>query len=175
MIANAFGLVTGLTLGGLFNRNGNPDGFRNYFYIAVGLFALAALTCYIAYQPPKRMLQTTLSTRQKLESLDWVGYGLLASSLVLVCIGLSWSQNPYKWSNAHTSAPFAIGVALAIALIVYETKFKADGMFHHGLFSRNRNFAISLLAVFCEGLAFFAATVYFSFQVRSRRISRQRA
>ncbi|KAK7408177.1 hypothetical protein QQX98_009644 [Neonectria punicea] len=166
MIANSFGLIVGLILGGVFERNGHLDGFRNYYYIATGLFALGAIICVVAYQPPPTSLQASLNVREKLSHLDWIGYGLLASSLVLFCMGLAWSQNPYAWSDPHTSAPFSIGVALGIALVVYETKYKADGMFHHGLFSgKDWNFAISLVAVFCEGLAFFAATVYFPFQV----------
>ncbi|KAF7548044.1 hypothetical protein G7Z17_g7323 [Cylindrodendrum hubeiense] len=166
MIANAFGLIVGLILGGLFSRNGHSDGFRNYYYIATAMFAAAAVICYFAYQSPPTTLQASLTLREKLSQLDWIGYLLLASGLVLFCMGLAWSQNPYEWSDPHTSAPFAIGLALGIALVVYETWFKLDGMFHHGLFSgENRNFAISLGAVFCEGLAFFAVTVYFPFQV----------
>ncbi|OHF03928.1 PEP5 protein [Colletotrichum orchidophilum] len=38
-------------------------------------------------------------------------------------------------------------------------------MFHHGLFTGNRNFSISLFCVFAEGMAFFAANTYFAFQV----------
>lgn len=168
MIANSFGLILGLIIGGVFERNGNPDGFRNYYYICTGLFALATVIVLVAYRPPPTQLQTSLSFPEKMKKLDWIGYGLLASSLVLFCMGLAWSQNPYPWSDPHPSAPFAIGVALGIALVVYETKFKADGMFHHGLFTgKDWNFAISLLAVFCEGCAFFAATVYFPFQVSS--------
>ncbi|KAM5360695.1 hypothetical protein ACJZ2D_013573 [Fusarium nematophilum] len=41
MIANSFGLIIGLILGGIFNWNGNTEGFRNYYYIAMALFALA--------------------------------------------------------------------------------------------------------------------------------------
>ncbi|KAH6885316.1 major facilitator superfamily domain-containing protein [Thelonectria olida] len=166
MIANSFGLIIGLILGGVFTSDDNTEGFRNYFYIATGLLALGTIIGFFAYTPPPTPLQTSFSLSEKLSRLDWIGYILLASSLVLFCIGLCWSQNPYPWSDAHTLAPFAIGVALGIALVVYETKFKTDGMFHHGLFQgKDWNFAISLAAVFCEGVAFFATTVYFPFQV----------
>jgi uncharacterized membrane protein YozB (DUF420 family) len=63
------------------------------------------------------------------------------------------------------SATFAVGLALSLALVAYETWYKTDGLFHHGLFSRNRNFSIACLAVFLEGLAFFAVNSYFAFQV----------
>jgi len=102
---------------------------------------------------------------EKLRKLDWIGYFLLASGLVLFCIGLSWSQNPYAWTDAHILAPFLIGVALVFGLVVYETKFKKDGMFHHALFLNGWNFPIALLCVFVEGLSFFAANNYFAFEV----------
>jgi hypothetical protein len=165
MIANGLALCSGLLVGGALNRDGNPDGFRYYFYIAMALFTVAAAICAFAYQPLPSTLETEYSTKEKLGKLDWVGYILLASSLVLFCVGLSWSQNPYEWSDPHPSATFAVGLALASGLILYETKFKKDGMFHHGLFKGNRNFTISLICVFCEGIAFFAANIYFAFQV----------
>lgn len=165
MISNALGLISGLIVGGHFNRHGDPNGFRYFFYIAAAAFALAAAICVYAYQPLPRPLQTAYTFNEKLAKLDWIGYGLLSSGLVLFCVGLSYSQNPYKWSDPQVSATFAIGMALGIALIVYEWKFKTDGMFHHGLFENNRNFSIALLCVFCEGMAFFAANIYFAFQV----------
>lgn len=165
MIANSLGLVLGLVIGGVLN-DGDAEGFRRYYYIATALFAGAAIICFVLYQPPPTSLQVSFTAQEKLSQLDWVGYGLLASSLVLFCIGLAWSENPYPWSDPHTSATFSVGAVLGILLVVYETRFKSDGMFHHDLFrGKNWNFAIALLAVFCEGLAFFAATVYFPFQV----------
>jgi MFS family permease len=165
MAANGLGLITGLVVGGALNRHGNPSGFRHYFYIAMALFAIASAICVFAYRPLPTRLQTTYTFREKVAQLDWIGYGLLASSLVLFSVGLFWSQNPYKWSDPHPSATFAVGLALALLLILYETKFKADGMFHHGLFKSNRNFTIATICVFCEGIAFFAANIYFAFQV----------
>lgn len=165
MIANALALISGLVVGGALNRHGNPDGFRYHFYIAMALFLIAALITAFAYQPLPTKLQTEFTLSEKMAQLDWIGYALLASSLVLFCMGLSWSQNPYPWSDPHVSATFSVGVALCLVLILYETKFKKDGMFHHGLFQGNMNFTIALICVFCEGIAFFAANIYFAFQV----------
>ncbi len=99
MFANALALSSGLVVGGALNRHENPDGYRNHFYIATGLFAAAAVICLFAYRPLPTKLQTEYSFNEKMAQLDWIGYGLLASSLVLFCVGLSWSQNPYPWSD----------------------------------------------------------------------------
>lgn len=163
MLSNALGLFGGLAIGGALTRGGDPDGFRRFFYLGMALFWATGLVCVFAYKPPPRELQR-LPRREKLGRLDWVGYGLLASGLVLFCLGLSF-LSPYTWRDARVSAPFAIGLVLAIALGVYEGRFKTDGMFHHGLFQRDRNFAIALICIFSEGIGFFAANQYFAFQV----------
>jgi MFS family permease len=164
-VAAALGGLVGLLVGGAMTRNGNHAGFRNYWYLSTAIYVVATVLCFVLYNPPPQPSQIGLTNGEKLKKLDWIGYFLLASGLLLFCIGLSWSQNPYAWTNAHILAPFLIGVALIVCLAVYETKFKKDGMFHHGLFSSGWNFPIALICVFVEGLSFFAANNYFAFEV----------
>jgi MFS family permease len=167
MVSNGLGSICGLLVGGALNRTSDPtsDGFRYYYYMTMGWFVVAAVLCFFVYNPPPTPKQKELTTAEKLAKLDWIGYFLLAAGLVLFCVGLSWSQNPYPWSDPHVAATFAIGLAFALGLVVYETWFKTDGMFHHGLFTGNRNFAVAVFCVFSEGVAFFAANIYFAFQV----------
>src|SRR5271170_2576647 len=160
----ALGAIIALLMGGSLTRNSHPEGFRTYWYIGAAIYATTAAICAVLYNPPPRKLQISLTRKEKLRQLDWIGYILLAAGLVLFCIGLSWSQNPYPWTNAHVLATFLIGVFLSLGLILYEWYFKRDGMFHHGLFG-NRNFAIALGCVFVEGLIFFSANNYFPFEV----------
>jgi len=164
-VAAALGGLTALLVGGAMTRNNNPEGFRNYWHMATAIYAVAAVMCIVLYNPPLQMSQIGLTNYEKLAKLDWIGYALLASGLVLFCVGLSYSQNPYEWPDAHVIAPFLVGVALIACLVIYESKFKKDGMFHHGLFSNGWNFVIALICVFVEGLVFFSANNYFAFQV----------
>ncbi|KAK4034555.1 putative siderophore iron transporter protein [Parachaetomium inaequale] len=164
---STLGSIVGLFVGAALNRNSNPnsDGFRYYFYLAMACFLIAAVICALVYNPPPLPGQLALTQREKLAKLDWLGYLLFSTGLVLFSVGLSYSKNPYEWSDPRVSATFAVGLALSLALVVYETRYKKDGLFHHGLFSRNRNFSIACVAIFLEGLAFFAVNSYFSFQV----------
>jgi MFS family permease len=166
LVASGLGGITALLVGGALNRQSNPmsESFRTFWYMTTGIFVLATILTVFFYNPPPRETQASLSFSEKLGRLDWVGYALLTGGLVLFCIGLSWSDNPYPWSDPHTSATFAVGMALVLALCLYEAFVKKDGMFHHGLFAE-RNFAIALACVFCEGVAFFAANQYFAFEV----------
>ncbi|KAL2136145.1 hypothetical protein VTI74DRAFT_5198 [Chaetomium olivicolor] len=166
-ISITLGSLLGLFVGAALNRNSNPtaDGFRYYYYMTMGCFLLAAIICLVAYNPPPLPTQTQLTQAEKLAKLDWIGFFLFSSGLVLFSVGLSYSKNPYPWCDARVSATFATGIALSLALGAYETWIKRDGLFHHGLFSRNRNFPISLFCISLEGLSFFAVNSYFSFQV----------
>jgi hypothetical protein len=80
-------------------------------------------------------------------------------------MALTWSQNPYSWRNVHIIATFTIGCVLLIGLALYETFVRKDGMFHHALFKRGRNFSLALLCIFVEGLVFFGVNNYFAFEV----------
>jgi MFS family permease len=152
----SFGVMIGVTSAGALVRNSHPAGFRTYFYITAGIYALATLLVLFCYNPPLRELQKSLTFSQKIRRLDWIAYFLLVSGLLLICLGLSWSLNPYHWSNAHVSVPFALGLTLLLTLIVYSWRIKKDGMINHGLF-QHRNFALILLCIFAEGVAFFCA------------------
>ena len=162
-VAASLGGLVALLVGGAMTR-GNPEGFRNYWYFAMAIYAAATLLCLVLYSPPPLPTQLGLTNMEKLQKLDWIGYFFLTAGLVLFCMGLSWSQNPYTWPNVRIMVPFFLGLAFMVALGVYETRFKKDGMFHHGLFSMGRNFVIALFCVFVEGLVFFAANNYFAFQ-----------
>ncbi|KAJ9608024.1 hypothetical protein H2200_007012 [Cladophialophora chaetospira] len=159
-IMNALGSIFALTIGGYLVQS-RRDGFRIYFYICAGIYAVAVLLVALLYRPPPRELQS-LTFKAKVHALDWPAYLLLGSGIVLFCLGLLWAENPYPWKDAHVLAPLLIGAALLIVLVVYSTKFKKDGLFHHDLF-HDRNFAISATASAIEGMGYMTAAVFFPY------------
>ena len=159
-IMNALGSIFALTIGGYLVQS-RPDGFRIYFYICAGIYAVAVLLVAVLYRPPLRELQS-LSFKDKVHALDWTAYLLLGSGTVLLCLGLLWAENPYPWKDAHVLAPLLVGAALLIVLAVYSTRFKKDGLFHHDLF-HDRNFPISAAASAIEGMGYMTAAVFFPY------------
>lgn len=156
---NAFGSIFALTVGGYLVQSG-PEGFRTYLYITAGIYTVSVLLVTWLYNPPPRELQVALSFREKIRSLDWIGYLLLTGGTIPFCLGLSWAQNPYAWRNSHVLAPLIIGGVLLILLGIYAWKFNKTGLFHHNLF-QHRNYVISLAALAAEGSSYMAAGIYF--------------
>lgn len=157
------GGVVGLLMGGALTNN-NPSGFRTFWYITAGLYALATLGVTLLYHPPVRELQQKYTTREKLAQLDWIGYFLLITGLVLFSFSLTSAISMYPWRSAQILAPLIAGSLLLISFAIYEWKFTRTGMLHHDLFSRGRNFAIAELCILAEGITFFAANNYFGFE-----------
>lgn len=160
----SIGSIMSLTIGGALTQN-NPAGFRTYWYICAGVFIFSCVLIAVLYNPAPRELQITMTWSQKLGAMDWIGLFMFNVGLVLFCLGLSYSQNPFSWNDAHVVAPFAIGCAFLIALFIYEWKFKKDGLFHHDLF-RDRNFAITLVGVWIEGFVFMSANNFFPYAMQ---------
>ncbi|KAH7111716.1 major facilitator superfamily domain-containing protein [Dactylonectria estremocensis] len=160
----AVAAILGLLMGSALTKS-NPSGWRIVWYFNTGCFAFTTLILLFLYNPPPRAEQINFTSREKLKKLDWMGIIMLPVAVTILCIGLTWSQNPFSWKNAHVLAPFVAGFVLVICLALYEGFIKKDGLFHHGLFKNDRNFAISCFLIFTEGMAFFVANSYVPLEV----------
>jgi hypothetical protein len=143
----------------------DPTNWRIFFYIVTGLYVAVVIIIVWLYNPPPRELQRTLTQRQKLARLDWIGYALFVPGLVLFGFALTSSTGIYPWRSAKVIAPITIGAIMLIAFILYEWKFTKEGMLHHAVFNHGRNFPIVFGLFFVEGLLFFATNSYYSFEV----------
>ena len=161
-ISVALAAITALYAGGAFSRH-DAEGFRNFFYLVAAIFIVTGCAFALLYKPPARDLQH-LTTWAKLQKIDAGATILTIVSFLGVCIGLGWSENPFSWRSTHVLLPFLIGVCSLLALILYATKFKQDGIYHRDLF-RSRNFVIAEICFFAEGFLFLAFNNYVPYQI----------
>jgi hypothetical protein len=160
----AVAAVVAILMGSALTKT-NPSGWRIVWYFNTGVFAFTAIVILFLYNPPLRPEQLNYTLREKLRKLDWIGIIVLAVSVTALCTGLTWSENPFPWKNPHVVAPFTIGIILLIFLALYEIFVKKDGLFHHELFTHDRNFSIACFLIFTEGMAFFIANTYVPLEV----------
>jgi MFS family permease len=164
---NAMLSITGIVvlLAGTTLCQNYVEGWRILWYVCAASGALATLLIFFLYHPPPRDLQISLTVKEKLARLDWVGICLIPAATILIIVALTWSQNPYLWDDAHILAPFITGTVMLGFVIVYEAKIKQDGLFHRQLFTQGYNFAIALFAIFVEGATFFTANSFFPMEI----------
>ncbi|KEF62020.1 uncharacterized protein A1O9_03592 [Exophiala aquamarina CBS 119918] len=152
--ASALGGIVGIYAAASLVTNHGPSGFRILWYLDAALYAVAVVITLFCYRPPPRELQKSLTSRQKLEKLDWIGGLLLTAGLILFCLGLSQARNPYTWDSAQVLAPICVSVPLLGAFALYEWKGTVEGIANYQLFSCGRNFGLALACIFLEGFIF---------------------
>ncbi|KAI7976262.1 hypothetical protein EIK77_010735 [Talaromyces pinophilus] len=67
-VASVLGAILGLVVGGALTRTSDA-GFRVYWGIVAGIYAVAAIICQLFYNPPPRELQFELTWKEKLDAL----------------------------------------------------------------------------------------------------------
>ncbi|KAK5026199.1 hypothetical protein LTS07_007724 [Exophiala sideris] len=97
---SALGAVFSLLVGGKLIEANGPEGFRILYYINAGVFAAAAIICFIFYKPPLREAQTTLTLREK----------LLRGANIYV---------PYQTAILYQTKSFNVTFLFSIALMAY--------------------------------------------------------
>ncbi|GAA0361096.1 MFS transporter [Microbispora corallina] len=126
-------------------------GWRWCFYVGVP-FAVIALF----------VLQKTLHlpVRRRQVSIDWGGAVLIAASVSLLLVWISFAGNKYDWLSWQTAAMVGGAVVLALLFLLVEVKAK-EPIVPLRLF-RNRTISLAVVASVLVGVALFGATTFLS-------------
>ena len=57
---------------------------------------------------------------QELKRTDWIGIFLLAATLALFILGISWGGQPYPWDSARVVGLLVSGAVCGVAFVLYE-------------------------------------------------------
>src|SRR5215470_1442759 len=124
-----------------------------YVNVPVGLTALAALATLL----PNRRLEAS-----RARDLDYLGVAVFVAAVVPLLIGLTYKGEVntstgqlYNWTDASVGGLIGLGVIL---LVVFEMR-AAQPIIPLDLF-KNRDYAVSMTAVFLFGVAMFTAVIF---------------
>jgi len=127
-----------------------------YVNVPVGLTALAALATLL----PNRRLEAS-----RARDLDYLGVAVFVAAVVPLLIGLTYKGKVntstgqlYNWTDANVGGLIALGVILLVIFVVVEMR-AAQPIIPLDLF-KNRDYAVSMTAVFLFGVAMFTAVIF---------------
>lgn len=96
----------------------------------------------------KRARTESASLREKMQSMDLLGFVLLASSITMLLLALNWGGGTHAWSSSVVIGLF-VGAGLVLALFIpWQLHRKDDALIPPRLFRVNRNPALICGAAF---------------------------
>lgn len=168
-VASIIGACAGpIALGG-FIKLDVQRGWVNFYWLQLGLWALAIIGIFFGYKPPKRHSRYDhLSFWQKTLKLDITGSFLLASGLSLFLTGLNLGGGLYSWQNVRTLSTLVIGLVTLVVFGLYEWKGTKSPLVDHGHFKGGKNegrtFTLCMFLICIEGIMLFAVAVFYNIQ-----------
>ncbi|KAL3459727.1 major facilitator superfamily domain-containing protein [Aspergillus heterothallicus] len=141
-VTTAVGGVIGTLAASSFLPGGNIENNRIFWYIVTAINALAAIAVYLGFRPAARGPQSELTTKQKVCTMDWVGYVLIVFGFILIPVASRFYGNTYNWDSPRILGPFVTGFGIFGILIIHEMRFHGDVMFKRALLM-HRDFGIA--------------------------------
>ncbi|KAF1828734.1 MFS general substrate transporter [Decorospora gaudefroyi] len=155
-VAGVMGGLIGTLIAGAVT-NISPTGWRNIFWIQVGMHGLTSIGLFAFYWPKKRTDYPRMTFKQWTWACDPIGCFLLVSSALLMLLALNWAGGRYPWSDPHVCATLTVGIVLLFAFGFYEWKGRSDGIVAHVFFTNGPNFWLSTFAFATEGWIYYSA------------------
>ncbi len=109
--------------------------------------------------PVTRLTNSNLTLRQKLMTIDLVGFVVFVSGCIMLLLGLQWGGETYPWTSA-TIIGLLCGGAVAFLCLIFWFRYKGNGALIPPRLANNRiNFAIVVTA-FVQGGGVYTASFW---------------
>ncbi|CAO1634351.1 unnamed protein product [Parajaminaea phylloscopi] len=106
------GAVIGPLLGGVFTTKAVAHGgWRWCFYLNLLFIPILVPTIYFFLKTPER--PQTLTVKQRILSIDWLGTGLILASVIQILMVFSWGGVKYAWDDSKM-----IGLIIGFVLVL---------------------------------------------------------
>ncbi|KAK1762784.1 trichothecene efflux pump [Phialemonium atrogriseum] len=143
--------------------------WRYVYWLPFAMDCLCLVLVFFFYHPINQYIKEENKTRlQQAMSLDWVGFFLLLSGLVLFLLGISFGGNVFPWKSVKTLAPILVGFALLVALGLWEAYMDLEyPLFPRKVLRNVRGVTMVAVGVFLLGMLYYSTSVLWPQQVTS--------
>ncbi|KAI1076195.1 trichothecene efflux pump [Whalleya microplaca] len=147
----------------------NPSmGWRWCYYLNIIVVGVAIVLLFLFYHPPSfDLLHERKSRGELLKKLDYAGMFMWTAGLTLLLMGVSWGGTIYPWDSAATITSIVVGVALLVALFVYEGFANVEYPVIPVKFFANRGFISLVACATVATMSYYSAVLLWPQQVQA--------
>ncbi|KAK6872097.1 Vacuolar basic amino acid transporter 5 [Candida tropicalis] len=113
---------TSSVLGPIIGGGLEKISWRWCFYINLPIGGIALCVLLFGFHPPK----TKGNIKEKLSQIDFIGFILLTSGLVILLLALTFGGINYPWNSGSIIALFTVGSALLLLFILWNFKYSEN-------------------------------------------------
>ncbi|RCK64801.1 Vacuolar basic amino acid transporter 5 [Candida viswanathii] len=110
---------TSSVLGPIIGGGLEKISWRWCFYINLPIGGVALAVLMFGFHPPK----TKGNMKEKLSQIDFVGFVLLTSGLVVLLLALTFGGVNYPWSSGSIAALFTVGSVLLLLFVIWNFRY----------------------------------------------------
>lgn len=141
--------------------------YSNWRY--VGLLAgvwngLGLVFTLLFYFPPPRPNRQSLSKKEIISNIDFVGGFLSIAGLILFLAGLQWGGYQYSWKSAHVLVPLILGFLILVAFGFWEVYGARHPMIPGKIMQEPRTLGLTLLITWISGANFISVILFWPTQ-----------
>jgi MFS family permease len=146
------------------------SSWRIAFYIIIPVCVANALAVLFFVHDIQRPEKADLSSREKFQQLDSVGFFIFVPMTVCIILGLQWGGIMYDWNNARVIVLLTLAGILALVFLYSQYRAGDNGIFPLRLLCQ-RSGALGAIFTFCMSASLFVAGYYVSEPPKPRQIS----
>ncbi|KAI1394362.1 MFS general substrate transporter [Hypoxylon trugodes] len=151
--------ILGPILGGVFSTKVT---WRWCFYINLPFGGATILAVLLLFKSPKRPQLDSISLKEKLNRIDFIGLLLFIPSIVCLLLALQWAGSTYAWNDGRIIALFVVFGMVGIIFLAFEFWKGAEATLPLRMLAR-RSVAAATWNCFCNGATFLTFVYYIPF------------
>ena len=145
----------------------HATGWRVAFWITVPLAATVFILVFFTTDSLRQHENAHLSSREALQRIDWLGFGINVMMTLCLVLGLQWGGTFYPWDNWRVILLLVLAGVLALAFLIVQHRKGDDSMVPLSML-RNRSVAFASLITFCNFAHLALAAYYVSMLIPPR-------